>query len=148
MNIHPPHPHCQHLSQKFPRKFKKNSAGKTDTKSNYNVWFEVKEYEVDDQYLQLYIPYDTFAKACKLVKSVYATESNDYTGYHNYMKYWAHYGDWNWICDTTEYSGSTEGMVKVINTYMATYWWKNWTEGQHPIKIEVSEEIEESEQGE
>ena len=99
----------------------------------WSVYFNVKDYYVEDQYLQLYIPFDTFAKACKLVKSAYATESNDYTGYHNYMKYWAHNGGFNWICDTSEYKGKTDGMVKVTNTYMATYWWKNWKEGQHPL---------------
>jgi len=85
-----------------------------------------------DQYVQLYVPYEYFEQACKMIKSVYS-ESNGYAGYFNYMKYWAKNGNYNWICNQSEYAGSTSGMVIVKNTYTVTNFWNNYDGTKSPV---------------
>lgn len=86
----------------------------------------------DDNYIQLYVPYDYFAKACQMIKSVYSKE-NGYKGYHNYMAYWARNGKPTWICDFSEYGGYNGNMTKVKKTYAAVDWWDAYTTGQSPL---------------
>lgn len=73
------------------------------------------------------------------------------------MKYWAKNGEYNWICNTQEYNGSTSGydysidsqsennvmttdsesavgvMHKVEKTYMVTNFWNNYDGTQSPL---------------
>lgn len=97
---------------------------------------------VDDDnpetYAQLYVPFDYFKTACRFIKSLY-NESNGYAGYHNYMKYWARNGQWNWICNTEEYSGTIynpDGMTAfrfVNNTYNVKTFWDNYKGTTHAL---------------
>ncbi len=85
-----------------------------------------------DEYAQLYIPYDYFEKACKMIKSVYS-KNNDYIGYKNYMKYWAKNGNPDWICNTEEYAGPTSGKSIVKNTYLVTNYWNYYDGKKSPL---------------
>ena len=90
-----------------------------------------KMYTVTNQYTQLYIPYTNFAQACQLIKSAYSN-TPDFKGYFNYMKYWAKHGDPDWICvypSNNEYDGPLDGKEKVTNTYLATAFWNSNTNG-------------------
>lgn len=95
------------------------------------VKLDSKMYTVTNQYTQLYIPYTNFAQACQLIKSAYSN-TPDFKGYFNYMKYWAKHGDPNWICvypSNNEYDGPLDGKEKVSNTYLATAFWNSNTNG-------------------
>ncbi|MBS7401144.1 MAG: hypothetical protein KIG16_01360 [Eubacteriales bacterium] len=82
-----------------------------------------------NEYAQLYIPYDYFEAACKIIKSSYS-ESNGFAGYHNYMKYWARNGLVDWICNpdpsSAAYTGETTGMTVVNNTYLQSNFWNSY----------------------
>ena len=91
-------------------------------------------YSESNSYVQLYIPYDYFKAACQAIKVEYA---NHPEGYRNYMKYWARNGQYNWICNTTEYSGplnnpNGDDMVLVKNTYLITSFWINFDGSRRP----------------
>ena len=77
-------------------------------------------------YNQLYIPYDTFKRACQQIKASY-TQSGKEKGYANYMKYWARNGSFSDICDLTAYPYPTtigaHGYRLINNTYLATDFW-------------------------
>lgn len=88
-----------------------------------------------DEYVQLYVPYDYFEKACKMIKSVYSSDNN-YVGYHNYMKYWARNGGPDWICNTEEYAGYTGDKVVVKNTYLVTNFWNYYDGTKSPVRGE------------
>lgn len=55
-------------------------------------------------YAQTYISFDTFKQAAKKIFSLYQENPK---GYENFMRYWAHNGEYNWIGNTDEYSGET-----------------------------------------
>lgn len=84
-------------------------------------------------YTQLYVPYDYFKQACKMIQSVYS-ESNQYADYHNFMHYWAMNGDWNWINFTTEDSPSLDGMKQVNYTYLSANFWNNFDPRPEPTE--------------
>ncbi|MBR1403324.1 MAG: hypothetical protein IJ558_04035 [Treponema sp.] len=70
-----------------------------------------------------------------MIKSYYS-ESNDYAGYFNYMKYWARNGDYNWICDTSEWAGTYQDDIKVVaKTYKVKSFWDNFNGEQTPLDI-------------
>ncbi len=83
------------------------------------------------QYAQLYIPYDYFEAACKMIKSVYS-ETNGYAGYHQYMKYWARNGQYFWICDQSAFPGELDKYKKVNNVYTVTKFWDNYNGTLNP----------------
>lgn len=88
---------------------------------------------VTDEYVQLYIPYEYFSDACKLIKSIY---NEGEKGYKNYMSYWARNGEYNWICDTSEYPGTIpeNSDVKLVkNTYLVKTFWNNYKGETSPL---------------
>ena len=86
-------------------------------------------YSESNSYVQLYIPYSYFERACQIIKSVYDTNP---VGYTNYMKFWAKNGEYNWICNTSEYAGLSDDVETVKKTYLATDFWINY-KGQSPV---------------
>ena len=114
-----------------------------ETSIYYGYKFKAGEQEtmtptrVPVSYAQLYIPYDYFKSACKAIKDQYSA-SNDYAGYHNYMKYWARNGEYYWICDFSEYKGTLndevmKDIVKVNKTYLVKSFWDNYNGTLSPI---------------
>lgn len=115
------------------------NTGKTFTYVNWGRYYtgENKNYSAYDclvlagnnsYYTQLYVPYDYFKRACKMIQSVYS-ESNQYAGYHNFMHYWATNGDWNWINFTTEsneFDNNEKDLVQVNYTYLSANFWNNF----------------------
>ncbi len=102
-------------------------------------WTRHHEYTIKDvpekKYAQLYIPYDYFEKACKMIKSVYS-ETNGYAGYFNYMKYWAKNGQADWICNFQEFydgEGERDGVTEVKKTYLVTNFWNNYDGTKSPV---------------
>jgi len=85
-------------------------------------------------YAQLYIPYAYFETACTLIKSVYSA-TNNYAGYHNYMKYWARNGSWNQICtyQDPEYKGLDKGFDIVQHDYNSIDFWNNYDGTKSPL---------------
>ena len=89
------------------------------------------------KYLQLYISFDTFKEACQRIKVQYSDDP-DYNGYHNYMKYWARNGEWNWICHYTdgqnEYDWVDDGqLTKVDKTYLINDFWNEYDGSKSPL---------------
>lgn len=67
-----------------------------------------------------------------------AISSNGYVSYHNYIKYWAKNGQYNWICNTSEYSGSMynligEDMELVQKTYLVKSFWNQYNGTTSPV---------------
>ena len=94
--------------------------------------FYKKGAKPDEKYAQLYIPYEYFKAACDRIKKEYSS-TNHYAGYHNYMKYWAKNGEYNQICDLSEYSTIGGGFVQVANTYKVTFFWNNYDGTTSPV---------------
>lgn len=59
--------------------------------------------------------------------------SNGYVGYHNYMKYWAKNGEYNWICNTSEYTGPQTSVKIVEKTYMVKSFWTKYDGTTSPL---------------
>ncbi len=92
----------------------------------------------ENKYAQLYIPFDTFEEACTRIKRVFSDDP-EFKGYHNYMKFWARNGDWNWI---SFYQGANEydykeatatGIQKVEHTYESITFWTNYDGTKSPL---------------
>jgi len=99
-------------------------------------WKESHEITMDHparEYAQLYVPFDYFKRACQQIKSVYSP-INGYEGYFNYMKFWARNGDYNWICDFTEYNGPKYGVYEVSKTYLETAFWNSYDGTKSPLR--------------
>ena len=85
---------------------------------------------VNNQYAQLYIPYNTFKSACQQIKTNYGEQQ----GYFNYMKFWAKNGDYRWICDTTAYPYAPKEPWQVVNnTYLSTNFWNHYDGTKNPV---------------
>lgn len=110
------------------RYFDNTKEFQIDHGDSLNYHLDGDNIKASNQYLQLYVPYTNFEKACKIIKSLYS-KSNDYKGYFNYMKYWAKNGGPSWICvypSNNEYDGPTTGLTKVTKTFMVTNFWDNF----------------------
>ena len=82
-------------------------------------------YAPIDSYVQLYIPFNRFKDACKQIKSSFSAYNN-YIGYFNYMQFWAMNGEYDWICNTVEYSGPTDDVKIVKYPYTMASFWDNY----------------------
>ena len=49
------------------------------------------------------------------------------------MKFWARNGEYNWICDFSEYDGPKYGVCEVSKTYLETAFWNKY-DGASPLK--------------
>ena len=101
----------------------------------YGLKLDEKEREYgkfgEYEYVQLYIPYNTFKSACQQIKTNYGEQQ----GYFKYMKFWAKNGDYRWICDTTAYpyAPTGEGWQVVNNTYLSTNFWNHYDGTKNPV---------------
>lgn len=95
---------------------------------------------ISSDYAQLYIPYEVFEQAVKKIKAAYS-DTNDYAGFKNYMKYWARNGAWNWIANTEESntplyidaSDDSKSQKRVKYTYLETKFWDEFNGTQSPL---------------
>lgn len=81
----------------------KDSA--TDSPRNQqvtNLTWNADSNNLRKYYAQTYISFDTFKQAAKKILAEYKEHPE---GYKNFMHYWAHNGEYNWIGNTEEYSG-------------------------------------------
>ncbi|MBO5100058.1 MAG: hypothetical protein J6B63_01990 [Treponema sp.] len=89
-----------------------------------------EKYRVNNNYAQLYIPYETFKAACRQIKTVYSANP---VGYFNYMRYWAKNGNHTQICNYTENAGDPYGTTRVINTYLVSNFWNSYDGTKDPV---------------
>ncbi|MBO4726205.1 MAG: hypothetical protein J5598_01220, partial [Clostridia bacterium] len=103
---------------------------------NLSVLNDSKSYpDADKQYVQLYVPFDVFEEACKLIKSRYGKSE----GYNNFMKYWARNGNYNWISDYSEYPGGIfDGTHEVIHPWNSSNFWNTYDGTISPIKDAIA----------
>lgn len=94
------------------------------------IGLDTRKYIVNNNYAQLYIPYETFKAACRQIKTVYS--ANPF-GYFNYMRYWAKNGNHTQICNYTENAGDTYGTTRVINTYLVSNFWNSYDGTKDPV---------------
>ena len=91
---------------------------------------DTRKYIVNNNYAQLYIPYETFKAACRQIKTVYSANP---VGYFNYMRYWARNGNHTQICNYTENAGDPYGTTRVINTYLVSNFWNSYDGTKDPV---------------
>lgn len=58
---------------------------------------------------------------------------NNYIGYHNFMKFWAKNGEYNWIANTQESSFQLSDVKIVSKTYLDKTFWNEYDGTKNPL---------------
>lgn len=58
---------------------------------------------------------------------------NNYIGYHNFMKFWAKNGEWDWIANTQESSFQLNDVKIVSKTYLDKTFWNEYDGTKNPL---------------
>lgn len=58
---------------------------------------------------------------------------NNYIGYHNFMKFWAKNGQYNWIANTQESSFQLSDVKIVSKTYLDKTFWNEYDGTKNPL---------------